>query len=294
MESKDTVVVVAPAGPTREAIETFVRNKGRKVVSLRREEFPRCPQVVIEQSRLLFDDVDVLSRAHAAIVIDSGMMWPLPMLDPTPEQWEQHREDFDTYLRDERETSSFWFSCLDILNDGIERCINPQGAFALAATKLDALDALREAGVPVAPLICTNDGHALEEFLVEHRGSWVELSLSGKAPTAVEAEALRARDLEVAPVLVQAGEASAIERITSVRGVAQAGDPDAVEGFSAFLEEAHRVLEAPWLDLWLRSDGKGWVLSDFSPAPRLDSLDDAQRERVLEAVWQWLDGGAVR
>jgi hypothetical protein len=106
---------------------------------------------------LLVDGVDVLAEARAAVVLDSGMMWPVPMLDPSPEQWQHHRHRFDDYLRDERETSSFWFSCLDILNDRIPRCINPQAAFALDATKLDALEILRELGVPVAPTLCTDD-----------------------------------------------------------------------------------------------------------------------------------------
>lgn len=294
MDQKDTVIVAAPAGPTRDAVEAFVRAKGLQVASLRRESFPRTPRVVVDQTRLLLDDVDVLDRARAAIVLDSGLMWPLPMIDPTPDQWEQHREDFDTYLRDERETSSFWFSCLDIVGDRLKRCVNPQAAFALEATKLDAFEALREAGVPVAPTLCTNERDALDEFMAEHPGPWVEISLAGGPPTVVEAADLRARELDVDPVIVQVGDIRATAKVTSVQGAATAGAEPAVEGFGSSLAEAHRVLAAPWLDLWLRSDGTRWVLSDFSPSVKLDALPEAERERLIEAVWGWIDAGADR
>jgi hypothetical protein len=53
--------------------------------------FPRAPLIAIEQDALLVDGVDALAEARAAVVLDSGMMWPVPMLDPSLEQWEHHR-----------------------------------------------------------------------------------------------------------------------------------------------------------------------------------------------------------
>ncbi len=293
MHGPDTILVAAPAGPTRDRLEAFLSARNARILPLHREAFPHTPRIVIDQASLRMDGADVLAKIRCAIVLDSGMMWPLPMLDPTPDAWERHRDRFDDYLRDERETSSFWFSCLDVLNDRVPVCINPQRAFALEATKLDAFEVLRDMGVPVAPTLCTNDEAALRDFTGRHPGPWLELSLSGAKARAMDQVGLDRLRLDEDPVVLQAVDPGHVLRVVAVGGTpvvlpAGAGDAD---DCVARLSEIQAALGAPWLDLWLRLAAGRWVVSDFSPSARIDDLDAGECSRVLDAVQGLIDAG---
>ncbi len=294
MHGTDTILVAAPAGPTRDQLEAFLSARNARLLPLHREAFPRTPRVVIDQASLRMDGVDVLANLRCAIVVDSGMMWPLPMLDPTPEEWERHRDHFDDYLRDERETSAFWFSCLDVLNDRVPVCINPQRAFALEATKLDALEVLRDMDVPVATTLCTNDEGALRDFTGRHPGPWLELSLTGRGARTVDQGGLAGLRLSEDLVVLQAVDPAPVMRVVGVGGVPVVlpdGASDAGEVLSR-LPAIQLAIGAPWLDLWLRRGAGGWVVSDFSPSARLDDLDAGDCSRVLEAVQGLIDAGS--
>jgi hypothetical protein len=293
MHGPDTILVAAPAGPTRDRLEAFLSARNARVLPVHREAFPHTPRIVIDQATLRMDGAEVLARVRCAIVLDSGMMWPIPMLDPTPEEWERHRDRFDDYLRDERETSSFWFSCLDILNDRVPLCINPQRAFALEATKLDAFEVLRDLGVPVAPTLCTNDEGALRDFTGRHPGPWLELSLAGGKARAMDQDGLARLRLGEDPVVLQAVDPGAALRVVAVGGtpiVLPTGACDA-DDCVARLSEIQAALGAPWLDVWLRRAAGRWVVSDFSPSARIDDLDAGDCSRVLEAVQGLIDAG---
>jgi hypothetical protein len=293
MHGPDTILVAAPAGPTRDQLETFLAARNPRILPLHREVFPHTPRIVVDQASLRMDGIDLLDRVRCAVVLDSGMMWPIPMLDPTLEEWERHRDRFDDYLRDERETGSFWFSCLDIVNDRVSLCINPQRAFALEATKLDAFEVLRDMDVPVAPMLCTNDEAALRDFTGRHPGPWLELSPTGAKARAVDQGGLARLRLDEGPVVLQAVDPERVLRVVGVGGVAvvpPVGACDADECVSR-LSEIQAALGAPWLDLWLRPAAGRWVVSDFSPSARIDDLDVEDRSRVLEAVQGLIDGG---
>lgn len=293
MHGPDTILIAAPAGPTRDRLEAFLSARNARVLLLHREVFPHKPRIVIDQDSLRMDGTDVLARVRCAVVLDSGMMWPLPMLDPTLDAWERNRDSFDDYLRDERETSSFWFSCLDILNDRVPVCVNPQRAFALEVTKLDAFEVLRDVGVPVAPTLCTNDEAALRDFTGRHSGPWLELSLTGGKARAMDESGLAGLRLDEGPVVLQAVEPGRALRVVVVGGtpvVLPAGASDADECV-ARLSEIQDALGAPWLDLWLRRAAGRWVVSDFSPSARIDDLDAGECSRVLEAVQGLIDAG---
>jgi hypothetical protein len=293
MHGPDTILVAAPAGPTRDRLEAFLSARNSRVLPMHREAFPHTPRTVIDQASLRMDGIDVLARVRCAIVLDSGMMWPIPMLDPTLGEWERHRDRFDDYLRDERETSSFWFSCLDVLSDRVPVCINPQRAFALEATKLDAFELLRDMGVPVAATLCTNDEAALRDFTGRHPGPWLELSLTGGKARAMDQGGLGRLRLDEDPVVLQAVEPGHVLRVVAVGGspvVLPAGAGD-VDDCIARVSEIQAVLGAPWLDLWLRPAAGGWVVSDFSPSARIDGLGAGDCSRVLEAVQGLIDAG---
>lgn len=288
MSRRHRVVVVAPSGPTRDALEAFFAADDTSILSLRRESFLTEHDVMLEQDRLLIDGVDVLGESAAAIVLDSGMMWPVPMLVPSPEMWSTHRTRFDEYLRDERETQSFWFSVLDMLNDRLPICVNPQAAFAMHATKPDAFEQLASLPLPIAPMLLTNDEDRLAAFLREHPGPWTALSLTGGDSRTLTKEALRALSLQQEPIFLQAsgGEEVCVQSVNGRVVVPEPLPPEVRD----VLPEVHRVLCAPWLALRFRRAGSSWRLSDFDPSPRWEDLVPGDGERILEAIAELVRG----
>lgn len=290
MNESRRVIVVAPRGTTRARIEAFLERRGVDVCSIRRESFLRDQDVLIDQQSVRVDGVDV-SGADAAIVIDSGYMWPVPMLTPTKEEWELHRGRFDAYLRDERETQSFWYSLLDFINDRVAVTVNPQGSFALQATKPDAMAELAKRGVPLPPMILTNDRDRLEGFMARTAGRWLSLSLTKESSRLQNASELAGVVLEKDPVFLQSVDGESLLRLQSVEGrIVWSDGAEAVEEVAAWIAAVHEALGAPWLELELRPSGGRWTLSDFDPGPRLDRMQEGESAAVLEAVWRRLWG----
>ena len=279
----EKILIVAPAGPTRQALAAFFRQRCGSLCSVMRETVVAEGQMLIDDERILVDGDDV-TDADVAIILDSGFMWPLPMLDPTRSQWDEHRHRFDDYLRDERESASLWFSSLDIINVCVPICINRQGAFALEAMKPDAFELLRSVGAAVAPVITTNSPEALAAFAAEHSGDLLELSLC-KAPSRwLDRGKIAALRLDQAPVMVQAVDRGETARIMVV-GTEAASERGTHAISSAELAEIQRVLGAEWSELVFRRADSGWVLSDFTASPSLDSVGEAAADQVLEQLW---------
>ena len=231
----------------------------------------------------------MLEGAAAAVVLDSGYMWPVPLLDPSPEQWEEHYQRFDDYLRDDRETASLWYSMLAMVQDGVPRCFNRGGAFANEAMKHDALELLRAAGVAVAPALTTNDAQGVADFAQQHPGSLMELSLvPGVAPRVLQRQDLERLPLDRKPVMLLALVQPRLVRLTVVGDLVVAAQPegalpdDALAGLPGIM----KALEMEWGELVLGEGEQGWCLCDFSPSPELGALDQESAERALEAVWE--------
>ena len=250
---------------------------------MKRESVISDGGLLVDDERVLVHGVDV-GDADVAIIVDSGFMWPIPVLDPSPEQWISHRTRFDDYLRDERESASLWFSFLDIINVCVPLCINPQPAFALEAMKPDAFGLLRSAGIAVPPMITTNRPEALTQFAVDNSGELLELSLCNAPARWLEGGELGKQALEEAPVMVQAVESREVTRVMVV-----GAETVAAEGTHRVpqktLTEIQGVLGAEWTQLVFRRVANGWGLSDFSAAPSFKGFEAAAIERVLGRLW---------
>jgi len=283
---------VAP-GVHRERLEQFFGARA-EVLSLVREQAVAEQALVIEDERVLWHGVDVVPDTIGAVVLDSGFMWPLPRLDPTPEQWQIHAGRFDDWLRDERETASLWYSLLEILNDRLPRCVNPQLAFQHAALKPAAMAAVQSAGVPLPPRLTSNDAEAVEAFAgVDGELLWLPLTPEAAVGTRwLDPGAVAALPLTEEPARLQ--RLSSREELTVVgvegRIVAQtiASLPDSV---ATAVEQVQRTLTMPLAELSFRPAARGWCLSDVSPVPALDKLSEPEAEAVLTAVWESLRSG---
>jgi hypothetical protein len=295
MSSRKThLIIVAPAGPTRERLEAFFSSRAQVVASLAREQTIQRQLLVIEDRRVLWDGADLLDAAEVALVLDSGYMWPLPLLDPTPEQWIEQSGRFDDYLRDDRESASLWFSLLEIINDRVPCCVNPQAAFALAAMKPDTFELLRAGGVKIPPTITTNDPEAIAGFADAHRGPLLQLPLvPGPGPQWLDRTTLADLPLERTPVMLQALAGREEQRVLAVGLQAlPALDREPVpKEIAATLGPILERLELGWAELVFRATDDGWALSDFSPAPEIGSLDPDRAERALAALWELIPDG---
>ena len=285
----ERIIVAAPPGATRQRLERFLAAKGARVVSLARESAVAEQALVIEDARILWHGEDIVSGTRAAVVLDSGFMWPLPRLDPTPAEWDTHAGRFDDYLRSERETASLWYSLLEILADRLPRCVNPPGAFVHAALEPAALSALAEAGVLLPPQLWSNDPDAVADF-AEAAGEVLGRPLTREA--GVSARWLSAADLAALPleqgaVALQRLVSRAVLSVTAVdgQGFASAVIPQDVAGRLATIQQ---TLEMPLAELTFRQAADGWALSDFSPSPPIGDLEDELSEQVLDALWSFL------
>ncbi len=286
-----SLIIAAPAGPTRQRLERFFGPRGWRVVSLAREQIVARGQLVLDDLAVLLDGEEILDGTHAALIVDSGYMWPLPTLAPTPKQWAEHQGHFDEYLRDERETASLWYSLMEIINDRVEVCVNPQAAFEHEALKPFAFELLREAGVPLPALLTTNDPDALSSFCGQHPGGLLARELLPDAPARwLEKESPTELGLDRSPLLVQALSSREKVEVMAVNGQAVVCRPQpSEEATLAVVPVVQQVLQMPWATLVFRRDTGGEVLSDFSASPDLGALPPSDAERVLEALAQVVD-----
>lgn len=284
------IIVGAPAGPGRLRLIDHLEARGAQVRSLERERLVRDGQLCIEDQRVLLNGADLLDGAAAAVVLEPGYMWPLPVLDPSPEQWAAHRGRFDDWLRDERESASLWYSLLAILDARVPRVINPQSAMAHLALPPDALALLREAGAGVAPSITTNDPEALADFANHHPDAALRaLPLWPGAPARwVERDTLGELPLEREPLLLQALSDRATREVVAVAGRA-VGDDDLPAAAAEALTHVHEQLGLGLVEVTFCGEGEPLQLCGLG-LPDLGDGDEALVTLVLEALWRLLDG----
>ncbi len=283
------IITAAPAGPTRQRLDAFLRGKGARVRSLCRDTLVTGQRLVLDEARALWDGEDLLDGAAAAVVLDSGYMWPVPLVEPTEEQWAQHHGRFDDYLRDDRETGSLWYSLLAVIEDRVPRCLNVAAAFANEAMKHDALEHARGAGLPVAQALTTNDPEAARAFAGQHEGPLLELPLvPGGEPLPLEREALDALPLERRPVTLLALARPQLLRLTAMGGVVTAADGEVPDEVRGLVPTVSSRLGLELGALTFGQDTRGWCLCDFSPSPDLGALSDDDADRTLELLWDVL------
>ena len=285
------IIVAAPPGPTRVLLEDFLSPRCEKVTSLAREQLASL-DLVIEDSRVALDGEEILDDATAAVILDSGYMWPMPMLDPSPQQWEEHRGRYDDYLRDERESASFWYSLMEMVSERVSPCVNPQAAFELGAMKPLAFELLREAGLPLPPLLTTNDPDAVAAFAGRHEGELATMEPLPGAPLVwLDRPSYAELPLDQAPVILQVLASRETQRAIAVGGRLVAGlDGSLARDVASLLPSIQEKLRAPWAELVFGRGSKGPVLCDFSPSPDLGWLSGEQQRRVLDALWELIGG----
>jgi hypothetical protein len=283
------IIVAAPAGPGRSRLIDHLEARGAQVRSLERERLVRDGQLCIEDQRVLLDGADLLDGAAAAVVLEPGYMWPLPVLDPTPEQWAAHHGRFDDWLRDERESASLWYSLLAILDARVPAVINPQPAMAHLALPPDALALLREAGAAVAPTITTNDPDALADFANHHPDAALRaLPLWPGAPARwVERDTLGKLPLEREPLLLQALSGRQLLKVVAVAGRA-VDDRDLPAAATEALAAVHEQLGLGLAEVTFCGEKEALQLCGLG-LPDLGDRDEALVTLVLDALWRLLD-----
>ena len=291
------IIVAAPSGKTRDRlVELF--GETSDVIALNREEIIDSGNVYIEDQRAFWGEVDLL-EAHAAVVLDSGFMWPMPQLLPTEDDWERYRENFDDYLRAERESMSLWLSLLEILNREIPLCFNPQTAFANEALKPAAFEQLAANGISVAPFLVTNDPSAAQKFAETHGDPLRMVSLvPSHSSHWLGLDELHRWDFEKDPLMLQACESKSLEEIFVAADKVHAVNSNKriskeLEGVALSCAQALEI-EFGCLTFQITAVRNSFV--DFSASPRLDNLDDIQCREVFSSLWRAIErskGGAT-
>jgi hypothetical protein len=288
-----TIVIAAPAGATRERLLRFFGQRATPI-SLDREAVIAEGRLLIADQTVRLGDQELIEGVDAAIVLDSGYMWPLPKLEPSIEEWEAARNDFDELLRDDRETESLWYSALAILEDRLPFCANRSGAFAMEAMKPFAFLALQEGGVAVPPFLATNDPVELARFADEHGGELRRLPLlPDEASEWLEAGALA--ELRE-PTLVQS-----VTGREPLRLMVVGREVIPIEPASPLPDEVTSValtacdlLDLALGELLFLPGSEGPLLADFTPSPDLGLLRQATAERVMDAIWRLILGASAR
>ncbi len=309
---KKGLVIVAPKGPGRDELIRYFSPKA-PVFSLERERVIQEGQLAIFEESLLFKGKDLLENASAAIILDSGYMWPVPSLEPSAAEWKAFHGRFDDFLRNERETASLWYSVMEIFSERLERPINPQSAFAYAAMKPFAFEILAEQGALPLPYIATNNMQALSDFAKAHDGFFQTLPFDTSASTVdVERSFLQAFALDKEPLIVQAKAAQECWHLMVVGETVvdakhypnpaelaknskntsdKAPQPSAaIEHLPQAIKDQilpiQRALTLEWSTLQFSRGADGWRLANFSPAPDLATLSVQAQEGALDALWQ--------
>lgn len=293
----EQILIAAPPGLGRRRLRAFF--DGRPACRcLDRERIVPGGELVVADDRITLRGQDLPLDSSAAVILDPGYMWPLPVLDPTPEQWARHHGRFDDYLRDERESASLWFSLLAIFGDRLPVCFNSQAARANLALRPDALDRAHGAGAAVAPTMTTNDPEAVARFVAEHPARYLlSLPVTGAGPPAwIDGAALSELPLEREPVMLQAAASREATRVVVVGGaVVGCPGPGLADELRGQVRAVTGALDLELAELTFRGAGASMELSDVAQ-PDLGQLSDDEAIQVMEAIdvrIRDLSGGAA-
>ena len=280
---KSDIIIIAAQHYTRKRLSRYFEDRGFRCRIVERARVVPEQQIVITQDTVKFCGEDLLQNTAAAIVLDSGYMWPQPTAIPSEEQWFRYEENLDEYLRNERESASFWYSFLEILNDRLPVCVNPQEAYATEAFKPWALDLLSEQGIGTAAFIAGNNKKRIEQFLVDNPGPVLSLPVSNaEASSWVSRKELADLDR---PVFLQAFSSKQGVRVLAVNGKAIHIEPQTseIEEIADLIPPIQSVLKIHLSELVFRRSDK-LVLSDFTAAPDLNRYPDDILCRALDEL----------
>ena len=318
------MAVVRPGiiGPRRDPQVTSVgdclRERGVDPVVLDLSRFPSSTRLSLRDGAL--GDAD-LAEVRAWYV--RSLPLPLPFLPlPAPSPDGDDAEAFAARSRAEyaagRERRSFVAAFVSALRRGGAVFVNPPEAMAQHFRKLEQLDTLRAAGVPVPATLASNDPDAVAAFAAEHGGAVVYKPLAGGALCRrLESRDLdpdRVRLLARAPVMFQEEVVGADVRVYAVAGSVVAGyeiRSDAVDYrgaktavVPAELTTGERVaciraasacgMDLAGIDVRRRSDGSFAVL-ECNPSPMFAAIERRTGARpVSAALADLLESGGHR
>lgn len=280
---KSNIIIIAAQQSTRDLFYKYFEDQGFRCLIIERDKIIPEQQLVVTEDSVEFCGEDIIKQTAAAIILDSGYMWPQPTSVPSDERWTYYENNLDEYLRNERESTSFWFSLLEILNDCVPLCINPQEAFTAEAFKPWALDVLSAEGIATAPFMAGNNKQQISKFIQQHPGPVLSLPISkeGRARWDWQEQI----DHEHAPVFLQALTSKEEMSVIVVNGKVIHTDPEGAS-IDAAIEEIPRiqsVLKIPLAELVFRYSDRP-VVSDFKAAPDLSNLSDDRLTNLLDEI----------
>jgi hypothetical protein len=269
-------------------LASYFSDNGYAPVIIEQDACVQEGKLVVEEKTVFYDDIDILAETRAAFILDSGYMWPQPVLKPTETEWKAYQHNLDEYLRNEREASSLWYSLVQIVNEAVPLCINPQAAFEASVFKPWAFEVLNDAGVPLAPYIVSNDSRQINGFLDAHEGFFLSLPLAGDGGVRwMDRKDIENHDLKNMPLFLQALSCKDEITLIAIQGKIVYGRPPPGVDAAAPVDRTtvlQEVLTMPFAEITLRYGEGGTVISDFSPSPGILSLDDASREKVFKGL----------
>ena len=280
---KSNIIIIAPDPITQNRLSGHFEDSGFKPVVIERTRVVPQQQLIITQDAVKYCGEDLLQNTAAAIVLDSGYMWPQPAAVPTEEQWSRYAGNLDEYLRNEREAASFWYSFLEILNDCLPVCINPQEAYTTEAFKPWALEALSHRGIPTASFIAGNNRQKIAEFLEQNPGQVLSLPVSSDQGSRwVSAKDIVSRE---GPVYLQAFSTKLSASVLAVNGKAIHVEPERfdIDEIAHQISEIQSAVNMPLAELVFRRSDQ-LVLSDFRVSPDLNKYADETFSRALNEV----------
>jgi hypothetical protein len=285
---KPQILVIAKDKDTRSMMKSFFSEKGFSPIIIERDSIIPEQQIVVCEDGIRFCDTDIIKGTVAAIILDSGYMWPNPVLKPTIEVWERYRNNLDEYLRNERESFSLWYSLLEILNESIPLCINPQEAFEGEAFKPWAFEKLGHSGVSVPLMISGNDVNKISTFIEENPGHFLSLPLSeDDNPEWITDYDSIGKDLNHVPVFLQSLSSRDAVHVFAVNGKPVITHPESAD-ISDVIEQVPKIqdiLQMPFAHLVFRySDDL--VLSDFCASPDLGLLSQKEQGMIMNGLWE--------
>ncbi|MBN1696759.1 MAG: hypothetical protein JW881_04540 [Spirochaetales bacterium] len=270
------------------SLSRYLAGKGYGVTVIEREKILHDGRLAVSEDTVRYGDTDILSGTLAAFIPDLGYMWPQPALEPTEAEWLACRKNLDEYLRNERESASLWFSLLEIVNDAVPLCVNPQRAYEAAVFKPWAFELLTEAGVPVAPSLAGNDPERIASFLKAHDGCFLSLPLAGiGAAEWMDENEIRKHPLNETPLFLQALTGTKEIQLVAAGGKQVCLEPSPLEVPEKLPEKItvlQKTLAMPLAGITLREGEGGMVIGDFEPSPDLEALPEDIRGKVFAAL----------
>lgn len=277
------IIIIAANKIVRDFLSGYFEGSGYRCLTIDRDRIIADQQLVITENSVAFCGQDLIGDTAAAIILDSGFMWPQPVTVPSVKQWAHYRNNLDEYLRNEREAASIWYSLLEILNDSLPICINPQEAFTAETFKPWALDILSARGVPAPPFLAGNNREQIAAFMARHPGPFLSLPVSEEET--VHWDWQEQPDRGNSPVFIQAFTSKEEIRVLAANGKVIQVDPKGAS-IGEVIDHIPRIqscLKLHLAELVFRHSNRQ-VLSDFKAAPELTDLDDQALAKLLDEI----------